>query len=94
MQQSVRTLLLEINFLLENAEFTKRRLLREYAGVVNNPLSTKLSYSKLKKSVLNPSKSFLALKKKSVLGFCRLLKDRSLKNGKNTELTHYPLARR
>ena len=65
MQQSVRTLLLEINFLLENAEFTKRRLLREYAGVVNNPLSTKLSYSKLKKSVLNPSKSFLALKKVS-----------------------------
>ena len=93
MQQSVRTLLLEINFLLENAEFTKRRLLREYAGVVNNPLSTKLSYSKLKKSVLNPSKSFLALKK-SVVGFCRLLKDHSLKNGKNTELTHYPLARR
>ena len=66
-------------FLLENSEFTKRLLLREYTGVVNNPLSTKLSYSKLINAVLNPSKSFLAFKKKSALGFCRLLKDRSLK---------------
>ena len=54
---------------------------------------TKLSYSKGKNAVLNPSKSFPALKK-STLRFCRLLKDHSLKNmGKNTELTH-PLARR
>ena len=53
-------------------------LLREYTGVVNNPSSTKLSYSKLKNAVLNPSKSFLALKKVNP-GFCRLLKDRSLK---------------
>ena len=52
-------------FLLENAEFTKRLLLRKYTGVVNNPSSTKLSYSKLKNAVLNPSKSFLALKKVS-----------------------------
>ena len=66
-------------FLLENAEFTKRLLLREYTAVVNNPSSTKLSYSKLKNAVLNPSKSFLTLKKKSALGFYRLLKDRSLK---------------
>ena len=50
----------------------------EYTGVVNNPSTTKLSYSKLKNAVLNPSKSYLALKK-SALGFCRLLKDRSLK---------------
>ena len=57
---------------------TKRLLLSEYTGVVNNPSSTKLSYSKLENAVLNPSKSFLALKK-SALGFCRLLKDRSLK---------------
>ena len=48
--------------MLENAEFTKRLLLREYTGVVNNPLSTKLSYSKLKNAVLNSSKSFLAFK--------------------------------
>ena len=34
-------------------------------GVVNNPSSTKLSYLKLKNAVLNPSKSFLALKKVS-----------------------------
>ena len=34
-----------------------------YAGVVNNPSTTKLSYSKWKNAVLNPSKSFLALKK-------------------------------
>ena len=52
-------------FLLENAEFTKRLLLREYTAVVNNPSSTKLSYSKLKNAVLNPSKSFLTLKKVS-----------------------------
>ena len=32
-------------------------------GVVNNPSSTKLSYSKWKNAVLIPSKSFLALKK-------------------------------
>ena len=31
-------------------------------GVVNNPSSKKLSYSKWKNAVLNPSKSFLALK--------------------------------
>ena len=65
-------------FLLGNAEFTKRPLLREYTGVVNNPSSTKLSYSKWKNAVFNPSKYFLALKKWT-LGFCRLLKDRSLK---------------
>ena len=53
------------SFLLENAEFTKQLLLREYAGVVNNPSSTNLTYSKLKNAVLNPSKSFLALKKVS-----------------------------
>ena len=52
-------------FLLENAEFTKRLLLREYTGIVNNTSSTKLIYSKLKKAVLNPSNSFLALKKVS-----------------------------
>ena len=52
-------------FLLENAEFTKRLLLRECTGVVNNPSSTKLSYSKLNNALLNPSKSFLALKKVS-----------------------------
>ena len=34
-------------------------------GVVNNPSSTKLSYSKWKNAVLNPSKSFLVLKKVS-----------------------------
>ena len=39
----------------------------------------KTSYSKLKNAVLNPSKSFLTLKKKSALGFYQLLKDRSLK---------------
>ena len=52
-------------FLLENAEFTKRLLLREYTGVVNNPSSTKLSDSKLKNAVLNPSRSLLVLKKVS-----------------------------
>ena len=52
-------------FLLENAEFTKRLLLRKYTGVVNNPSSTKLSCSKLKNAVLNPSKSFLTVKKVS-----------------------------
>ena len=51
--------------MLENAEFTKRLLLRGYTGVVNNPLNTKFSYSKLKNAVLNHSKSFLALKKVS-----------------------------
>ena len=50
-------------FLLEKAECTKRLFLREYTGVVNNPSSKKLSYSKLKNAVLNPSKSFIALKK-------------------------------
>ena len=50
-------------FLLGNAEFTKRPLLREQTGVVNNLSSTKLSYSKWKNAVLNPSKSFLAIKK-------------------------------
>ena len=50
-------------FLLGNAEFTKRPLLREQTGVVNNLSSTKLSYSKWKNAVLNPSKSFLAFKK-------------------------------
>ena len=81
-------------FLLENAEFTKRLLLREYTVVVDNPLSTKLSYSKLKNVVLNPSESFLAFKKVSpriLSTFKRLF---SKKKGKNTELTHYPLARR
>ena len=52
-------------FLLENAEFTKRLLRLEYTGVVKNSSSTKLSYSKLKNALLNPSKSFLALKKVS-----------------------------
>ena len=48
--------------MLENAEFTKRLLLREYTVAVDNSLSTKLSYSKLKNALLNPSKSFLAFK--------------------------------
>ena len=47
-------------------------------NVVNNPSTTKLSYSKWKNAVLNPSKNFFS-KKKSTLGFCRLLKDRCLK---------------
>ena len=64
-------------FLLGKSEFTERLLLRVYTGVVNNPSSTKLSYSKWKNAVLNPSKFFLALRK-STLGFCRLSKDRSL----------------
>ena len=72
------------SFLLENAEFTKRLLLREYK---NNPSSTNLSYSKLKNAVLNPFKSFLALKK-STLGFCRLLKDLSLKKMGKTLTSH------
>ena len=38
---------------------------------------------------------FSCVKKKLTLGFCRLLKDRSLKKWEtDTELTHYPLARR
>ena len=47
-------------------------------NVLNNPSTTKLSYSKWKNAVLNPSKDFFS-KKKSTLGFCRLLKDRCLK---------------
>ena len=54
---------------------------------INNPSSTKLSYSKWKNAVLNPSKSFLALKK-STQWFCRLLKNLSLKNGKKTPSLH------
>ena len=82
------------SFLLQNAEFTKRPLLRKYTGVVNNPSSTKLSYSKLKNAVLNPSKSFLALKKVSSRILSTFKRSFSKKNGKNTELTHYPLARK
>ena len=89
-----RTSIFKPNFLV------RKRWLHEttqffYANkraVVNNPSSTKLSFSKWKNAVLNPSKSFLALKK-STLGFCQLLKDRSLKKWENTEHTHYPLAR-
>ena len=33
-------------FLLGNAEFTKRPILREYTGVVNNPSSETFSYTK------------------------------------------------
>ena len=54
---------------------------------MNNPPSTKLSYSKLKNAILNPSKPFLALKK-SALGFCRLLKDYSLKKVGKTPSSH------
>ena len=50
-------------FLLGKSEFTERLLLRVYTGVVNNPSSTKLSYSKWKNAFLNPLKSFLVLKK-------------------------------
>ena len=56
-------------------------------GVVNNSSSTKLSYSEWKNAVLNPSKSFLALKR-STLGFFRLLKDRSLKKMGKTLSSH------
>ena len=80
--------------MLENAEFTKRLLLREYTGVVNNPSSTKLSYSKLKNPVLNPSKSVLASKKVSPRILSTFKGSFFNKNGKNTELAHYPLARR
>ena len=80
--------------MLENAEFTKQLLLRKYMGVVNNPLSTKLSYSKSKKAVLNPSKSFLALKKVSPRILSTLQRSFSKKSGKNTMLTRYPLARK
>ena len=47
--------------IIGNDEFTKRPLLREYTGIGNSTSSTKLSYSKWKNAVLNPSKSFLAL---------------------------------
>ena len=60
-------------------------------------LEKKISYDKWKKkknttnnNVFNPSKSFLDLKK-STLGFCWLLKDRSLKKKKeigNTPSSH------
>ena len=70
-------------FLLEKAEFTKRLLLREYTGVVNNPSSTKLSYSKLKNAILNPSKSFLALKKVSPRILLTFKRSSSKKMGKH-----------
>ena len=69
-------------FLLENVEFTKRLLLREYTGVVNNPSSTKLSYTKLKNTVLNLSKSFLALKKVSPMILSTFKRSLSKKMGK------------
>ena len=69
-------------FLLGNAEFTKRPLLREQTGVVNNLSSTKLSYSKWKNAVLNPSKSFLALKKVNPRILSTFKRSFSIKMGK------------
>ena len=63
---------------------------------INIPSSKKFSYnSKWKNLILNPSKSFLALKKVNP----RILRtfERSFsrnKNRKSAEVTHYPLARR
>ena len=48
----------------------------------------------MKNDVLNPSKSFLALKKVNPRILSTFKRSFSKKNGKNTELTHYPLARR
>ena len=71
--------------------FTKRLLLREYTGVVNNPSSTKLSYSKLKNAVLNPSKSFLALKKVSPRILSTFKRSFSKKMGKTpSHIIHSP----
>ena len=61
---------------------TLRLLLPEYTGVVNNPSSTKLSYSKLKNAVLNPSKAFLALKKVSARILSTFERSFSKKSGK------------
>ena len=63
-------------------------------GAVNNPSNTKLSNSKWKNAVLNPLKSFLALKEVSPRILSTFKRSFSKKNGKNTELTCYPLARR
>ena len=81
-------------FLLGNVEFTKRLFPLEWTGVVNNLSSTKLSYSKWKNAVLNSSKYFLALKKVNPRILLTFKRSFSKNNGKNTELTHYPLARR
>ena len=55
------------NFLVRKRWVHKRLLLREYTWVVNNPSSTKLATVnwKMPYAVLNPSKSFLTLKKVS-----------------------------
>ena len=61
-------------------------------GVVNNPLSTKLNYSKLKNAVLNPSKSFLASKKVSpriLLTFKRLFSEKMEKTP-SSHIIHSP----
>ena len=79
-----------INFdFLGQMFLVRKRWVHETASStrINNPSSTKLSYSKWKNAVLNPSKSFLALKK-STPWFCRLLKNLSLKNGKKTPSLH------
>ena len=55
-----------INFdFLGQMFLVRKRWVHETASStrINNPSSTKLSYSKWKNAVLNPSKSFLALKK-------------------------------
>ena len=60
-----------INFdFLGQMFLVRKRWVHETASStrINNPSSTKLSYSKWKNAVLNPSKSFLALKKKKKLG--------------------------
>ena len=70
-------------FLLGNAEFTKRPLLGEQTGVVNNPSTTKLNNSKWKNAVLNPSKSFFAWRKVNPRILSTIKRSFSKKMGKN-----------
>ena len=55
-----------------------------YERSLNNPSSTKLIYSKWKNAVLNPSKSFLALRKVNPRILSTFKRSFSKKNGKNS----------
>ena len=63
-------------------------------NVVNNPSTTKLSYSKWKNAVLNPSKDFFSKRKVNPRILSTFKRSLSKRMGKKTELTRYPLARR
>ena len=74
-------------FLLENAEFTKRLLLREYTGFVNNHRARNSATVNWNTPYWILPSLFLP-QKKSAPRFCRLLKDRSLKKKGKTPSSH------